>query len=139
MHASRQRHGSHSMSCLLDRHQRFLQSFSQLIVWWPWSRQKVNELLLFGRHQRFFQSCQVLPRLDSDEVQQVLVGLVVVRHVEQVLILLVGDDVMLTEVILHDTAIDLLSQEVFVLVQSLESSRTRRREVICEKVVPGCY
>ena len=57
---------------------------------WPWLGQKVNELLLPGRHQCFLQSIQVLRLLAPDQLQQVLVGFLIELDADDVLVLLFG-------------------------------------------------
>ena len=61
-----------------------------------WSGQVVNEFWLFGFDQRFFHSAQVLAWLTPDQLQQVLVGFVMERHRDDVLILIFCQQVALT-------------------------------------------
>ena len=60
------------------------------------SRQVANEFWLFGFDQRFFHSAQVLAWLTPDQLQQVLVGFMMERHCNEVLILIFCHQVALT-------------------------------------------
>ena len=54
------------------------------------SGKRLDELLLLGRQQRLFQPIQVLGRLAPDQLQQVLVGFVMIFDADDVLVLVFG-------------------------------------------------
>ena len=94
------------------------------------SWQIVNEFWLFGLDQRFFHSTQVLTWLTPDQLQQVLVGFMMERYRNDVLILIFCQQVALTQVISDDVTPQFLRQEVHVVVKFLEASTVLTLQVI---------
>ena len=93
-------------------------------------RQIVNEFWLFGFGQRFFHPVQVLDWLTLDQLQQVLVGFVVVLHINDVLILILGQQFALAQAVGDDVRPQLLRQKVHVVVEHLEASALLGRQVV---------